>query len=683
MGTNPAVGRRADEFLKLRRSGIFHSHSFRRFPFMKTFIFLLCCITVASAQAQSLDANAGANTIATNPAIQTIIGYQQGTQAANQNVWQKIVQQTDEQGNVTYQTNNAYTELATGLNHLVNGQWVASKEEIDISADGSSALATNGQHQAYFPGDIYSGQIELVTPEGKQLFSRPVGLDYFDGTNSVLIAELTNSTGEILSSGNQVTYTNAFTGFGADIRYTYTKAGFEQDIILREQPPSPASFGLNPDTTRLQVLTEFFDPPQPTVSATTVPTDAGDLENDNLDFGVMQMIPGKAFLLGTNSPSVAVNKQWLLLDGRQMLVEEVPVASVAAELENLPLPQTTFTQPNPPLNVASAKRLLPEQRLATVPNKHPMQMAQATPSSRGLVLDYVTMTSQTNYTFRGDSTYYISGIVNIRGTNTFEGGAVIKYTNNAVLSFTGYPITGVLNWLGSAYRPVIFTAKDDNSVGDTISGSTGNPSGYYAGYALSFYQMSPTTMSYFRIAYAQQAIDAAYGGAQNFYNGQLVNCQSGVKCESETINLRNMLFANVQTNLNSMFNTTVDAQNTTFSGSSYLASPLNNVSLSLENCILANVSALTNITSISISGTNNGFYNSPAFGTSQVTNTFYPFQSVGAGNYYLTNGCNFFNAGTTNINATLLASLQQKTTYPPLLLTNQTIAINTTLNPQA
>ena len=64
---------------------------------------------------------------------------------------------------------------------------------------------------------------------------------------------------------NQVIYPDAFTDFKADLRYTYTKAGFEQDIILREQPPTPESFGLDPETTRLQVLTEFFNPPQPEV----------------------------------------------------------------------------------------------------------------------------------------------------------------------------------------------------------------------------------------------------------------------------------------------------------------------------------------------------------------------------------------------------------------------------------
>ena len=133
-----------------------------------------------------------------------------------------------------------------------------------------TAAATQGQHQAYFPGDIYQGEIRLVTPDGKTLRSRPLGLSYFDGNNSVLIAELKDSTGWLVGS-NQIIYPDAFTDFKADLRYTYTKAGFEQDIILREQPPSPKSFGLDPETTRLQVLTEFFNPPQPAVTTTTVP----------------------------------------------------------------------------------------------------------------------------------------------------------------------------------------------------------------------------------------------------------------------------------------------------------------------------------------------------------------------------------------------------------------------------
>jgi hypothetical protein len=609
----------------------------------------------------------------------SIAGYRIGEQGADSRVWQKIVRTLDAQGRTILQTNQAYVEMASGLNHLVGGKWVESKEEINILPDGTAA-ATQGQHQAYFPGDIYRGEIRLVTSDGKQLRSRPLGLSYFDGNKSVLIAELKDSTGWLVSP-NQVIYADAFTDFKADLRYTYTKAGFEQDIILREQPPTPESFGLDPETTRLQVLTEFFNPPQPGVTATTVPTDAGNLENDSLSFGAMQVGRGRAFLLGTNSPpQVEVNKQWLQLEGRQFLVEEVPVESIADELSQLPVPQTSSTRPNPPLNVVSTRRLLPAQRLVTVPSKHPMQLAQNAPLSQGLVLDYVTMTSQTNYTFQGDTTYYISGAAYLSGTNTFEGGVVLKYAAGASLNLDG----SGLNWLGSAYRPVILTAVDDNSVGDTISGSTGNPTNYYANAPLTFNSDSLITISYFRIAWAAQAV-SDFDSPINFYDGQFVNCQVGIASIYSDINLRNVLFANVQSAFETVYGG-VDAQNTTFSGSLYLSANLVYGSMSLENCILANVTNLTNSAnyySASFSGDHNGFYNSPEFGTNPVINNFYPFQSVGAGSCYLANGGNFTNVGTTNIDPRLLADLQQKTTYPPMVLTNQTISINTNLNPQA
>jgi hypothetical protein len=629
---------------------------------MKTFIFLLCCCMTASAQTQSLDANAGASMVVTNPISETIIGHQIGEQAANQNVWQKIVQITDAKGNVTYQTNNAYTELATGLNHLVNGQWVASKEEIDISADGNSALATNGQHQAYFPGDIYSGQIELVTPDGKQLFSRPVGLSYFDGTNSVLIAELTNSTGEVVNN-NQVIYANAFTDFGADIRYTYTKAGFEQDIILSEQPPAPASFGLNPDTTKLQVLTEFFDPPQPRVTANTVPTAAGNLEDDQLSFGTMAMGWGKAFMMGNTTPSAEVEKQWVTLDGRQILVEEVPVISIAAELENLPLPQTTSTQPKPPLNVVSTKRLLPAQRLATVAGKHPMQLAQVTSPSSGLVLDYNTVnTSLTNYTFQGDTTYYISGAVNLYGTDTFEGGTVIKYANT---NSAGIQVNGPINCLTGPYRPAIFTAKDDNSVGEAISGSTGNPTGTYAGEALTMSGYS-ANLGYMRFAYANSALVALNSGV-GIKDSQFVNDGNAITALWGSVNAENVLIYNVSSYAFGGYNGSYTAQNVTVHDANYLSSDF----LYATNSLFI---ACTNLVS-GFTGANN-YTNSSDVGI---------FQTVGAGAHYLATNCptGIRAAGTTNIDPALLADLQTKTTYPPVVYSNAVITTNMALGPQA
>ena len=90
----------------------------------------------------------------------------------------------------------------------------------------------------YFPNDIFQGQIQLTTPDSVQLNSQPVGLSYFDGTHSVVIAELTNSIGALVGD-NQIIYTNAFAGLKADLLFTYKKAGFEQDVILRQQPSPP------------------------------------------------------------------------------------------------------------------------------------------------------------------------------------------------------------------------------------------------------------------------------------------------------------------------------------------------------------------------------------------------------------------------------------------------------------
>jgi len=147
-------------------------------------------------------------------------------QDANSRVWQREEYEAGPNGQIV--TNlHSYTELASGLNHFVNGQWVESKDEINILPDGT-AEATNGQLQAYFPANIYNGVIEIVTPSGQCLQSRPIGLSYDDGTSTVLIAALTNSTGYLISS-NQILYPNAFAGLAGDLRYTYTKSGFENE----------------------------------------------------------------------------------------------------------------------------------------------------------------------------------------------------------------------------------------------------------------------------------------------------------------------------------------------------------------------------------------------------------------------------------------------------------------------
>jgi hypothetical protein len=500
------------------------------------------------------------------------------SRGANSAVWQRQTYERAPDGGVV--TNiQKYTELASGLNHSVNGQWVPSTENIEITADGTSASATNGQHQAYFPGDIYDGEIKLVTPDGKTIQSQPVGLAYSDGSNSVLLAVVTNSIGAILPSGNQVIYTNAFAGLNADLLYTYTKAGFEQDVVLREQPPDPAPLGLNPAKTRLQVITEFFNPPQPGIWAATVATAAGNLEDDSLSFGVMRMGHGKAFLLGAKSPSVRVEKRWLMLNGRQFLIEEVPIVSVAKAIDTLPR-FAGLTGANTKFAVAG-NLILPAPRQVRK-SASTMFLAQAAAPSRGLVLDYQTISGDTNdFTFRGDLTYYITGEFDVESNLTIEGGTVIKFDESG-----SYPNGGILP-LGefkcdtSAYHPAIITSANDNALGAAISGSSGNPSNYDCS-ALDF-DVSPTLngpVEYVYIHYA--AIGLEYGDVSctPVRNCQFLNVGDGIQdfdC-STPLDVENALFSKVSGHaLNSSFGSFVAANLTVHHANDLVAGKKNSL----------------------------------------------------------------------------------------------------------
>ena len=268
----------------------------------------------------------------------------------------------------------------------------------------------------------------------------------------------------------------------------------------------------------------------------------------------------------------------------------------------------------------------------------------------------VTVVSQSNLTFRGDTTYYVTNAVTLSGVTTFEEGTVIKYAAGASLSVSS------VNWLGTSYHPAILTAKDDNSVGATISGSTGNPSGYYANPALSFSGSPPQTweMANFRIAYAQQAITASsVSFTLSLYDGQIVNCANGIHAPGQgNVFLRNVLFAGDQTAFNDPALVSFEGENVTFGGltsyvPSFLISFYNSgsqpFSFYFKNCIFANYYSYmqggTPNPNQTLNGDHNGFSSLSATPPTPFGNTgsqtIAPtgtavFQTAGAGYYYLT-----------------------------------------------
>ncbi len=591
---------------------------------------------------------------------------------ADHQVWQRETYEPKANGTFTTRIHQ-YTELATGMNYWDNGQWQESKAEIDLLPGGSGAVATKGQHQVFFPPDIYSGAIELVTRDGKHLFARPLGISYDDGSNFVMIATLTNSVGQILPSGNQVIYPNAFSGFAADLVCTYRKSGFECDLVFREQPPTPKEVGLFQKTTRIQLLTEFFntfDPDQ--INETDNLADG--LTDQTLTFGKLKMVPGRAFMVGDNSPaipnpaqSIKVSKQWLKLEGRKFLVEEVPYRKLRDQLQTLPSPGTIASTATTSGRLQlSMKRVLPAQR-PIEPGVSSMQLAAVDWKEKlGVVLDYTTVNANvTNFTFQGDTTYFINGEYNLYGTTTIEGGAVIKYGPASISPSMN--VYGAVNCLTAPYRPVIFTGKDDNSVGEPISGSTGSPSGTYANRALDCF--NSVTLKNLRMSYVNFGV-VLDGGSNNVVQDcQFLKCSTPVRVyQSADTRLLNVLFGNVAGTAINSYQSTVTAEQVTAHKVGLLWTN-DSSTFNLTNSLLIGV---TNLGS-----TFNGGYNSTNASDAGI------FQTVGGGDHYLATNSPYHNAGTTNIIPALRANLAGKTTYPPVIFVKQTFSTATNLYPQA
>jgi len=650
---------------------------------MKQIYFSLLFLASNSASMMAQDV-AGSNisasdSIPTNsvisPRVYTVIA-----RGPNSRTWAAVTLQTNILGTTTSAT-NCYTELETGMHRMNSqGKWILSTDEV-VPVPGG-ALATNTAHQVFFAANPNVPEaLRLTMPDGRELRSHVLCLSYFDrstGSNAI-IAELQDSTGQIVAA-NKVLYTNALSGdCVADILYRNTKAGIEQNIVLRSQPPSPAEYGIS--NAMLQVWTEFVNPPAPSICS---PVD-GSVDQDNqLDFGAMKIGPGKAFLIGGQTDQfIRVQKRWVSIQGRTFLVEEVPVNPITTQLQALPPSSSASGNGVAPGKQGSLSPLLLKTHFAQVAT-NAMQVAKSDRLHEpGYLIDY-DLTSATNFTFQADTTYYVSGGVFLSGSNVFEGGCVIKYATNAQIEVWPFGTTNTLTFLSTAYRPVIFTAKDDQSVGETISGSASSPSGYYANWVLvlSGGAQAPS-IAHVRVSYAANGILIS-GSSADISDAQFVNCEFTFYLINSTIRMRNVLMANCLTNFDFDAGVTLSAENTTFSGCNYLAvgppSP-SGCAMALTNCILADITNLTTGV-IDLSGGTNGFYISPTFGT-VVTNSAYPFQSVGGASYYLTNGCSFLNAGTTNINSTLLASLRQKTTWPPLVFSNATISADTNFGPSA
>lgn len=601
----------------------------------------------------------------------------------------------DSEGKVTA----SYIELQSGLNRQdETGAWVPASAAIEIFERG--AIVRRAQFQAIFPGmsDDPHGTFDISLPSGAGRFrGQCVGLAYTASNgDSVFIGELRNVQG-VLVGDNEILYQDCFSGpIKADLRYRVTLGGVVQDVILRTKPPQPAEFGL-PDG-RLEVWTQVLNAPQVRKTVLQSKTKKGKNASDSvLDFGPMQIgggkahpdMPGRELALGS---IVRVHKEYEQIQGMTFLIEGVELEDIAEDVATLPVRQEAR------IDLPRVKERL-QARLALVGRQKPVSLAAAAkpelPRTEpapvrkmamaelrrepGYVLDFDLAGSYTDYTFRSDTTYYVTGSINLYGVNNvFEGGAVLKYapTNSASVNIQ-LNAGAVFNT--TPYTPVIMCARDDHSAGQKLNSNALTSADVYYN-ALGFQPSASCPaidFKHLRISDAYYGI-SFYGNSGGQYNQvrhvQFVRCSQEFLVNLTYLNLRNVLFDggggptdSATCNITAV-NATINGEHVTVNRSKKFFQNWGSVTLKMTNSLF-----------ISVTNTGSSFTSVSCQTSSSFAGVF---QETGAGKFYLATSSPYRDAGISTINATLAAELQTMTTYPPLLLQSST-TIDTLLAPQA
>ena len=620
------------------------------------------------------------------------------------------------------------TEIASGMNYWDGQEWTPSDPSFEVSADGTAFVAARIQDPTQLAANLNCvGAVTVRTPDNVTLRSTPIAIGLYDAASgqSVIVATLTNTSG-ILMDPQHVVYNRAFVGggFAASVVYSLPDTGsFHQDVVFVgfDQGFDPTVWGFTPASTNtllIQIITEFYDPPQPQMlmrplyveqnPTTRASMASPDLIDYTLDFGNYVFGPGRAYVLMTNvspNPGVTVAKDFVTSSGRTFLVESIPYRFLASELQALPpVAVRTSSLKRPPgakrTKVAAAslpplRAIKPEVVQKIIPAT---EAARNAVQPRGVAVDYVvTVSSNVPTLYSSDTTYYVSGTVYETAAVTMES-AVFKYPTNNVGAIE---VANTLTLATTNYRPAVFTAADDNTAGAMLStniwsGYTGNPTGkHYGNIALWLNTSANIALNNLRFCYENCAIEIAADTSSQVLtlsHSQLVDCITGIyvsggsggggagpiqpltqSSPSLTLNANNCLMANVQYPFQMVtiiltgkaYNCTIDSCSNLLTVDSSTTG-----SFSFTNSIFSTVSSKGTLGSLSLRGGYNGFYNSPTFGSSYTNVNSGPYESIGAGDYYLPSSSPFLKFGTTNIPVALFSQLAMKTTQLPLILTN-------------
>jgi hypothetical protein len=239
---------------------------------------------------------------------------------------------------------------------------------------------------------------------------------------------------------------------------------------------------------------------------------------------------------------------------------------------------------------------------------------------------------------------YLSGVTTLRG-------AIVKSARWATLS------VDELLCDTSPTRQAVFVGVDDNSVGEQIPSGTNTLSGSYAYFALEVNYPGSSLIEHIRISHAYGGINLAapvdlpvtnivrHVQIENGWTG----IASGADYGDNFLILQNALLRNLVNGLDGYFWSGWIGNLTVVNCDGLLAdNGYGQYTVEVTNSVFVDVPYpyRPHYYDILIDGSDNGFHNSPPFGTSVITNTVWPFETGPLGDYYLTTNSPFIDAGS-------------------------------------
>jgi hypothetical protein len=386
-----------------------------------------------------------------------------------------------------------YTEIGSGINYQKDdGSWDSSSAVfVPSKRTGIDWECYTTYNRIGLKANINDGDYSVFTQlgnDGQILRSKPVAIAYLntDTKEWTIIANLQSSIASV--SGNKILYKDAFKN--CDLEYVIQKDRLKQNLYIK----ATDGFGKSPydaDKTQVVIVTKFdldnFETPKivdsrgevslatmklASVTAKNVGDETldGELVFTKQRFGMCEATDAKG-------DTQKIRKRIIKHDGNYYLLEGLPYSWLAS-------------------------------------------------ASYPVLLDYTTVSSNpADNTTWANGTYYVSTSITASGL-ILDDNAIVKCASGVSLSVNGLQVTATSTaW---AYM----TSKNDNSIGETIDGSSGSPAaGDWTGIARTYWQTGAVSIQNCVMRYASGgfAFGNVWGGGAVTINDSLImNCTSGI-----------------------------------------------------------------------------------------------------------------------------------------------------------